>query len=225
MAKGIIYVMTTVVPGLITLGKTGTNNFESRMYNLEKNGYSNVTGLKRKFAIEVEDYDEKETILGEIFSKSRVPNTELFALDVDLVIKLLSSLDGKKIYPQEKTKEEVFVEVGKERDEKIGSGFIPDGEYYLNRKIKGFGEVQGKAIVKDGIFTVLKGSICGPTLSGFVPAIRKNAKIENNILLENINCDSPSSAGWIVIGRSNNGWTEWKDKNGQLIDVFRIKEK
>lgn len=61
MAKGIIYVMTTVVPGLITLGKTGTNNFESRMYNLERNGYSNVTGLKRKFAIEVEDYDEKES--------------------------------------------------------------------------------------------------------------------------------------------------------------------
>ena len=58
-----------------------------------------------------------------------------------------------------------------------------------------------------------------------MPAIRKNAKIENNILLENINCDSPSSAGWIVIGRSNNGWTEWKDKNGQLIDVFRKKKK
>lgn len=63
MAKGIIYVMTTVVPGLVKIGKTGLNNFEQRMYNLEKNGYSNVVGLKRAFAIEVDDYDEKEALL------------------------------------------------------------------------------------------------------------------------------------------------------------------
>ena len=31
MAKGIIYVMTTVVPGLVKIGKTGLNNFEQRM--------------------------------------------------------------------------------------------------------------------------------------------------------------------------------------------------
>ena len=59
MSKGIIYVMTTVVPGLIKIGKTGLNNFESRMYSLERNVFSNVVGLKRKFAIEMEDYYEK----------------------------------------------------------------------------------------------------------------------------------------------------------------------
>ena len=67
MARGIIYVMTTVVPGLIKIGKTGTDNYESRMYQLERNGYYNVVGLKRRFAIEVEDYDEKEKLLDEIF--------------------------------------------------------------------------------------------------------------------------------------------------------------
>ena len=45
MAKGIIYCMTTIVPGLVKIGKTGTENFEQRMYNLERNGYSNVTGF------------------------------------------------------------------------------------------------------------------------------------------------------------------------------------
>lgn len=59
MSKGIIYVMTTVVPELIKIGKTGTENFESRMYNLERHGYLNVGGLQRKFAIEVDSYDEK----------------------------------------------------------------------------------------------------------------------------------------------------------------------
>lgn len=34
--------MTTVVPGLVKIGKTGSENFEARMYNLERNGYSNV---------------------------------------------------------------------------------------------------------------------------------------------------------------------------------------
>ena len=95
MARGIIYVMSSVVPGLIKIGKTRIDNFESRMYNLERHGYNNVVGLKRTFAIEVEDYDEKEKLLDDIFSKSRLLNAELFALDIDLVIQLLS-LIGKK---------------------------------------------------------------------------------------------------------------------------------
>lgn len=110
MARGILYVMTTVVDGLIKIGKTGSDNFEQRMYVLERNGYCNVVGLQRKFAIEVEDYDEKEALLDNIFSKSQVPGTELFALDVNLVIQLLSSLEGKVVYPKTETKEDIFDE-------------------------------------------------------------------------------------------------------------------
>lgn len=110
MAKGIIYVMSTVVDGLIKIGKTGSNNFESRMYNLEHDGYRNVVGLRRQFAIEVDDYDEKERLLDNIFSKSQVPNTELFALDIQLVIQLLSSFEGKVVYPPCETKDEIFDE-------------------------------------------------------------------------------------------------------------------
>ena len=56
MAKGIIYLMTTVVSGLIKIGKTGNDQFENRMRFLESNGYANITGLKREFAIEVDGY-------------------------------------------------------------------------------------------------------------------------------------------------------------------------
>lgn len=48
MRRGIIYVMTTIVPGLIKIGKTGLDNFESRMYQLESNGYRNVVVLQRR---------------------------------------------------------------------------------------------------------------------------------------------------------------------------------
>ncbi len=67
--KGILYVMSTVVDGLIKVGKTGSDSFEQRMYNLEHNGYCNVTGLKRKFAIEVDDYSNKEDLLKNYFKE------------------------------------------------------------------------------------------------------------------------------------------------------------
>ena len=38
MARGIIYCMTTIVSGLVKIGKTGTDNFRERMYHLEHNG-------------------------------------------------------------------------------------------------------------------------------------------------------------------------------------------
>lgn len=221
MSTGIIYVMTTVVPGLIKIGKTGLKNFESRMYSLERNGYSNVVGLKRKFAIKVEDYNEKEILLSDIFSKSKVPNTELFALDIDLVIQLLSSFDGEQVYPETRTKEEIFDDATKERQIKLDWGSVPNGEYYLSEYKNTFGEINATMKVQDGVFTVLKGSTCAPTKEGWVPESRKIAQIDNNILLENIDCNSPSTAGWIVLGSSNNGWLVWKNEMGRPIDIYR----
>ena len=224
MAKGIIYLMSTVVSGLIKIGKTGNEQFENRMRFLENNGYANITGLKREFAIEVDGYDEKEKLIHDIFSKSRIVGTELFALDIELAKSLLASLDGKQIYPKDKSKKEVFKESTEEMKLKTDIGFVPDGEYVLNRNIKGFGKVNGKAKVKDGVFTVLKGSLCGNTGKGYIPSIRRNAKIKDNILQEDIVCMNPSSAGWIVIGKSDNGWLEWKDLQGNLIEKYRDKE-
>ena len=57
---GIIYLMTTVVDVLIKIGKTKINNFDKEMKDLERNGYFNVSGLKRNYAIKLENYDEKE---------------------------------------------------------------------------------------------------------------------------------------------------------------------
>lgn len=108
MAKGVIYIMTTIVPSLIKIGKAETDNFEKRMYTLEHKSYLNGTGLQRRFAIEVENCDEKETLLYKIFSRSRVPDTELFALDVDIAVQLLSSFEGRQIFPKTETKKQSF---------------------------------------------------------------------------------------------------------------------
>lgn len=111
MAKGIIYLMTTAVSGLVKIGKTGSSNYAERMRFLEANGYYNVVGLKRYFAIEVEDYDDKESLLHETFSKHKVGNSELFALDQDLIRQLLLSFEGKVVYPENVNKEKEFDEV------------------------------------------------------------------------------------------------------------------
>ena len=223
MAKGIIYLMTTVVPGLIKIGKTRNDQFENRMRFLESNGYANITGLKREFAIEVDGYDDKEKLIHDIFSKSRIVGTELFALDIEIAKSLLASLAGKQIYPKDKSKKEVFKESTEEIKLKMSEGFIPDGEYVLNRNIKGFGKVKGKAIVKNGVFVLLKGSFCNNIDKKHVPSIRRNAKIKDNILQEDIICMNPSSAGWVIIGKSNNGWKEWKDLQGNSIEKYRDK--
>lgn len=223
MAKGVLYCMTTVVPGLIKIGKTTADNFENRMYGLERNGYFNVVGLKRHFAIEVEDYDEKEVLLDDIFSKSRVPNSELFALDIDLVVQLLSSFDGKQVYPKTETKEEVFQKATKERAVKADWEKIPDGKYYLSQTRKGFGKVEATMRVEDGLFVVEKGSICAPVTADWAPEVRRNAVIKNNILQEDVECNSPSTAGWIAMGKATNGWEVWKNKDGKIIDMYRKK--
>lgn len=98
--KGIIYICTTSVEGLIKIGRT--DNFNSRMNILEQNGYWNVSGLKRFYAVRVDDYIEKEKLIHTIFSKSQVANSELFALDKNLAKEMLDAFEGEVIYPEPK---------------------------------------------------------------------------------------------------------------------------
>lgn len=131
MKKGIIYVMTTAVSGLVKIGKTTLDQFKNRMNYLEANGYYNVTGLSKFFAIEVTNYEEKETLLKEIFSKHRVAESELFALDKELVKELLLAFEGKVVYPENVNPEREFQQVAKRRQGELFSFYkkgIQNGE-------------------------------------------------------------------------------------------------
>lgn len=228
MARGVIYCMTTILDGLVKIGKTRKENFEQRMYNLEHNGYVQIVGLKRRFAIEVEDYDEKETLIKEIFSKSNVPNTELFAVNVDLVVQLLSSLEGTQIFPKSISKEESFNTATDELQESINNSnryLVPNGEYYISQKSNGNQIAKATMKVDNGKFIVLKGSRCLPCDKDWMPESRRTARIENGILMKDVECNSPSTAGWVVLGSANNGWLSWKTKDGRSINVFRNNKK
>ena len=229
MARGILYIMTTIVPGLVKIGKTGIGNFENRMYNLEHNGYANVTGLKRRFAIEVEDYDEKETLLDTIFSKSNVAGTELFAVDVDMAVQLLSSFEGRQVYPENVSKNEVFDTA---TDIVTAKSCIPDGCYMLKKSVKRWGK-QVKAVleVSNGKLTLQKGAICCPiiqnpndtTLAG-ITIKRSSVLIKDDVLQEPVEFSSVSMAAQFVTYSTENGWVIWKNAKGQPIDIYRKKE-
>lgn len=229
MAKGIIYVTTTIVPGLIKIGRCNSDQFENRMYTLENNGYQQVVGLKRAFAIEVEDFKEKEDLLHTVFEKSQVAKTELFAVDINLVIQLLSSFDGKLIYPKDETKDELFDEATNNKDSKL----IPDGTYSFSRKKKSDDKlVEATAVVSDHRWRLLKGSMLGIAedkgVSKKAKATRINMPIlDNGSLSEDFELGecSPSFAGTVVMNQSNNGWTDWKCENGKPVDIFRKAEK
>ena len=96
---------------------------------LEHNGYCNVVGLKRKLAIEVDDFDDKEAMMHTVFAQRQIANTELFAIDVNVAMQLFSALDGKVIYPKDETKGEIFTGAAAATQAQA----IYDGEYFLER--------------------------------------------------------------------------------------------
>jgi hypothetical protein len=225
MSKGIIYIMTTAVPGLIKIGKTNTANYKDRMYNLEQNGYRNVTGLNRAFAIEVENFDAKESMLHNIFEKSQLANTELFSVDANLAIQLLSSFEGKIIYPEETDAQNEFGTTETNRS----SECIPDGIYTLHLKRTGDSlPVHATARVENGHWTLLSGSQCGITEPRYISntARAKHAELpltESGRLKADFELGkcSPSFAGAVATYDNPNGWTRWKDASGEAIDKYR----
>lgn len=231
MARGIIYVMKTVVPGLVKIGKTGPTNFEARMYQLEHHGYNNVTGLKRVFAVEVDDYDEKESMLDDIFSRSRVPNSELFALDIDLVVQLLSSFEGKQVYPAPATqaKAKTFEDATSNVRANQHQGIIPDGAYFLKQRIKASGKtLNATMVVMGGKLSIPAGTevslVEGPGLSTGVRQLRELYVDEDGNTTEDVEFSSPSGAGSFVTGKACGGWVTWKTSDNVPIDVFRQEE-
>ena len=127
MATGILYIMTTAVPDLIKIGITQEKQYSERMRHLETNGYYNVVGLKRAFAIKIADYKEKEKLLQDIFSKQRLGQSELFALDSELAMRLLTAFEGQVIYPPVIDREKEFTALAKTNEQNNRFSFYAKG--------------------------------------------------------------------------------------------------
>ncbi len=98
MSKGYVYIMTIAVDGIIKIGRS--KDWTARCQkDLESNGYKNMNGLKTYFVAEVDDQEEIESIMHDIFTECRVADTEMFAVDKDRAKRVLSKM-GIQIYPK-----------------------------------------------------------------------------------------------------------------------------
>ncbi len=219
--RGVVYCIETVLGGLVKIGMTASDQFEKRMYILESNGYQNITGLKRRFAIEVDDYTRKETLLHNVFSGCRIGNTELFAVDADRVVELMAALDGKVVYPKNSSREAEFVAASEAVQEARDRELIPNGIYSLTGSRTGFGRVSATMKVEDHKFIVLAGSTKCDVRMKNPPALVLNAKAIDHRLTENVECTSPSTAASVVLGVSADGWMRWKNEKGEALNVYR----
>jgi len=103
MAKGVLYIMTTSVSGVIKIGIAGTKNYPERMRFLSQNGYANVSGLKPYFAIEIENYDEAEALLQDLFKFRTLGGSELYSIDPDKAKQLFLMFSGNVVFPKDTT--------------------------------------------------------------------------------------------------------------------------
>ena len=116
--------MSSAIEGVYKIGISEEPNFQERMRNLEKNGYSNINGLKKEIAIRTENYEDKEKMIHEIFSKSRIKNTEFFATDKNLIEQLFYSLKGEIVYPEEADSEAKIEKLDRERQDEVSRGYL-----------------------------------------------------------------------------------------------------
>jgi hypothetical protein len=109
MAKGVLYIMTTSVSGVIKIGIANTKNYPERMRHLSQNGYANVSGLKPYFAIEIENYEETEGLLKDLFTFIRLGSSELYSMEPDKAKQLLLAFSGNVIFPKDGTPKTVQI--------------------------------------------------------------------------------------------------------------------
>ncbi len=139
--------------------------------------------------------------------------------------KLIMGTLGHKVFiPLTKTESSSLLTEAEK--EEIGEDTI----FYLSRAIKQYNiTIHAQARQTAEGFVVLSGSIVSPkddnTIQPGVKEKRKNAMVDaNHILQEDVLFSSPSSAAMFVIGKSANGWTSWKTKDGKTLHDLEDKE-
>lgn len=100
---------------------------------------------------------------------------------------------------------------------------------YLERTIKNAGKVGARGRQTSEGFVVMKGSRISLADDDTIPAAikerRKKAPVDNQgILQEDMLFSSPSYAAMFVIGKSANGLTSWKTKDGKTLKSLEADE-
>lgn len=97
--KGFIYILTNdSMPGLIKIGITN-RPIKERLRELDSTEVP--TPFNLYYAIEVEDYKNREKLIHQAYNKDRIrPNREFFKVEPESAVALLKAIGGKEISPE-----------------------------------------------------------------------------------------------------------------------------
>lgn len=185
-----------------SLGLTEINFLENKFYNLARaaNRYKIINA---------------KTFASSNITPEKESELEIFAEYVKIIVGVL----GYKIFEPTEEFEIPRAEISADDDDL----------FYLSRRLKSEGvTVEAKCRKIGRNFVVLAGSKISQTVARYVPdkikKARKKAKISaENILLEDMIFDNPSSASAFVVGISSNGWVEWRTSAGITLKDFEGK--
>ena len=222
MAKGVIYVEKTLTKNLMKIGKMEST--AAMMFIRAIKDKSPDMPVCR-FAIEVDDYDEKEELLYNIFAASNVHGTYLYALETSYAVQLLAAFEGEQLYMKGHRKEKKYLE--EYHDYRVISGskygnkfMIPDGEYYLECEDDEHGIVRANMIVRGNNFIIRKGSslLPGKKYRDTEPLRSRAVNVEGKHTLEDAVCRSHNEAASWIMGYYCSGRTLWKNQDGVTIE-------
>lgn len=157
---------------------------------------------------------KKENLIQRVFKKSQVGDSELFALDIEIAKQLLSSFEGKIIYPEGVKKEEIFaeateaVEVAEEEaEEKKGRTTKPKLDWMI---------ANGVVAAGDEVFYKQK-----PTEKAVIQA---NAKVKYNGKQMSLLDFARKMTGWEHVNAYRHMMVEGKGKTLLELREEKMKE-
>lgn len=218
---GVIYLMSTPIEGLARLDWSPSDQFEKQVQFIENKA---AIPLSRAYAIEVDDCKAVMALLWKLLAPYRVRDSLFLAIDLSLLVELLSLLGGRQVYPKV-SQENVIKE--EQVDQKETN--FPGGPWYLTRKVRDFGLVKGTMFyLGDDRWLVKAGSIVNTNGSRNSKRPSRNlykvADIDPRCVLKtDIVAQSPSGAAGLLVGRNINGWDYWLDENGRTLGSYRAK--
>lgn len=187
-------------------------------------GPTEISYLENRFcnlALEAKRYEVKngnDPSIGNITEEKECEMEEF----IEYAKVIMGTLGHKVFEPISKVVPE-SADVG---EEKSGTSI----QLYLERTVKNVGKIEASGNQTAEGFVVMQGSHISPVDDGTISAVirerRKSAKVDaNGILQEDMLFTSPSSAAMFVIGKSENGLTRWKTKDGQTLKSLESSEK
>ena len=226
MAKGIIYLMSTSLPGVTMIGNVPVSDYVAEIEKLNEAEYAGLTNFSLIYSSLMEGYTQRCAMIRNLILHRRIGETNLYTVEAGILTQLLSSMTGEQIYPAPPKTEDITETLRNatiEGGRKENWGKVPAGTYFLSENRRLLGHIDAAMYVEKGMFVVKAGSQCFPSI-GLAPKIRERAVIESGVLREDVVCRSPSAAASLVMGRNFNGWLAWKDINDIPINVYRVQD-